>query len=249
MQVISPRLVNPPRRAATVTGTLVGSVLLFGGVAVGWLAFGTSFISSFTPSGRPEASEMVAGMLAWTFALIAPATFIIVGLARIVAVFDSVASQRPRASMVSRLAAVLGDEYVVATRLRLPDGRVIPELVVGPFGAAVLESLPPGGATRRHGTAWEVRRTDGRWMPLENPLDRASRDAEAVRRWFADDDQDFIVKGYAAVIAPEGTLSRTPSCAVISTDQIPAWILSLPGQRSLTPSRRERIIEMLREAA
>ena len=249
MQVIAPRIVNGPRRATLVTGTVVGSILLFGGVAVAWLAFGTSFISSFTPTGRPEPSQMVAGMLAWTFALIAPATFIIVGLARIVSVFDSVASQRPRASMVSRLGAVLGDEYVVTTRLRLPDGRIVPELVIGPFGAAVLEPLPPAGATRRHGMAWEVRRTDGRWMPLENPLDRASRDAEAVRRWFADDDQDFIVKSYAAVVGPEGALPRTPSCAMISTDQIPAWILSLPPQRSLTPSRRERIIEIVREAA
>lgn len=249
MQVISPRIVNRPRRATLVTGTLVGSVLLFGGMAVAWLAFGTSFISSFTPTGRPEPSEMVAGMLAWTFALIAPATFIIVGLARIVAVFDSVAAQRPRASMVSRLGAVLGDEYVVATRLRLPDGRVLPELVLGPFGAAVIEPLPPAGATRRHGTAWEVRRSDGRWMPLENPLDRATRDAEAVRRWFAHDDTDFIVKSYAAVVGPEGALPRTPTCAMISVDQIPAWILSLPPQRSLTPARRERIVELVRETA
>ncbi len=249
MQVIAPRIVNRPRRASLVTGTVVGSVLLFGGVAVAWLTFGTSFISSFTPTGRPEASQMVAGMLAWTFALIAPATFIIVGLARIVTVFDSVAAQRPRASMVSRLGAVLGDDYVVTTRLRLPDGRVVPELVIGPFGAAVLEPLPPAGATRRHGTAWEVRRSDGRWVPLENPLDRASRDAEAIRRWFAHDDQDFIVKSYAAVVGPEGALPRTPTCAMISPDQIPAWILSLPAQRSLTPSRRERIIDLVREAA
>jgi hypothetical protein len=249
MQVIAPRIVDRPRRATLVTGTIVGSVLLFGGLAVAWLAFGTSFISSFTPTGRPEPSQMLAGMLAWTFALIAPATFIIVGLARIVAVVDSVAAQRPRASMISRLGAVLGDDYVVTTRLRLPDGRVVPELVIGPFGAAVLEPLPPAGATRRHGTAWEVRRTDGRWVPLENPLDRASRDAEAVKRWFAHDDHDFIVKSYAAVVGPEGALPRTPTCAMISTDQIPAWILSLPPQRSLTPARREQIIELVREAA
>jgi hypothetical protein len=247
MQVISPRVDNRPQRAPIVIGTLVGAVLFIGGLAVAWLAFGTPFITSFTPVGRPEATQMVAGMLAWTFALIAPATFIIVGLARIVAVFDSVASQRPRPGAVSRLAAILGDEFVVATRLRLPDGRVVPEIVIGPFGAAILEQLPPPAASRHQGGAWEVRRADGRWMPLENPFDRAGRDAERVRRWLAHDDADFLVKTYAAVIAPDTSLPRTRACAVITKDQIPAWLASLPAQRGLTSARREQVIERVRE--
>jgi hypothetical protein len=247
MQVISSQARRNPGRAPIVVGTLVGAVLLVGGIAVAWLAFGTTFITSFTPVGRPEASQMVAGMLAWTFALIAPATFIIVGLARIVAVFDMVHSQRPGAGAVSRLAAALGDEFVVATRLRLPDGRVIPELVLGPFGVAVLEPLPPAAASRHQGNAWEVRRNDGRWMPLENPLDRAGRDAERVRRWLAHEDADFLVKAYAAVIAPDASLPRTPSCAVITTDQIAAWLASLPAQRGLTVARRAQVVEQIQE--
>jgi hypothetical protein len=247
MQVLAPRVPKAPLRASIVSGTVVGATLLFGGVVVAWLAFGTTFITSFTPVGRPEASQMLAGMLAWTFALIAPATFIIVGLARIVAVFDLVTSQRRKRGAVSRLAAVLGDEYVVATRLRLPDGQVIPEIVLGPFGAAILEPLPPLRATRRHGTAWEVRRSDGRWMPLENPLDRAARDAERVRRWLAHDDADFLVKTYAAVIAPDTSLARTPNCAVITNDQIAAWLASLPAQRGLTETRRTQVVEQVRE--
>ncbi len=84
---------------------------------------------------------------------------------------------------------------------------------------------------------------------MESPLDRAARDAERVRRWFAHDDQDFLVKVYAAVIAPDTTLPRTPSCAVITKTQIAAWLASLPPQRSLTESRRARLIEDLRAAS
>lgn len=247
MQVITPRTARSSRRTSSIViGSVVGATLLVGGVAVGWLAFGTPFITSFTPVGRPETSQMVAGMMAWTFALIAPATFIIVGLARIVAVVDMVASQRAKPGAVSRLAAVLGDEYVVATRLRLPDGRVVPEIVIGPFGAAILEPLPPASASRHQGNAWEVRRSDGRWMPIENPLDRAGRDAERVRRWLAHDDADFLVKTYAAVIAPDTSLPRTPGCAVITNDQVAAWLFSLPAQRGLTDSRRAQVVDQLR---
>jgi hypothetical protein len=250
MQVITPRSERRgPTTLAVIVGTLVGATLLIGGFVVAWLVFGTPFISKFTPVGRPETSQMVAGMLAWTVALIAPAAFILAGLARIVAVFDSVSSARPRKTAVSRLADALGEDLIVATRLRLADGRTIPELVLGPFGAAVIEELPPAAATRHRGGAWEVRLASGKWTPIENPLERAARDAERVRRWFAHEDQDFLVKVYAAVIAPDTTLPRTPSCAVITRDQIAAWLASLPAQRSLTPSRRERLVEQIRDAS
>jgi hypothetical protein len=248
MQVITPRPTRRVARGSIVVGTLVGAVLLVGGLSVGWLAFGTPFISHFTPAGRLGPTQFLTGMLAWSFALIAPATFAMAGLARIVVVFDSVMSSKPKATPVARLARRLGEDYVVASRLRLPDGRVIPELVLGPFGAAVIEQAPPAGAIRRHGDAWEVR-TDKGWMPFENPLDRASRDAERVRSWFMHDDRDFVVKVYAAVIVPDASLERTSACAVIAPSQIQAWILSLPAQRSLTPSRRESLTELLRNPA
>jgi hypothetical protein len=248
MQVITPRSEQRgPAPLSVVLGTLVGATLLIGGFVVAWLVFGTPFISRFTPSGRPETTQMVAGMLAWTVALIAPAAFILAGLARIVAVFDAVSAAKPRKSAVSRLADALGEDLVVASRLRLPDGRVVPELVLGPFGAAVIEELPPAAATRTRGAGWEVRMSNGKWKPIENPLERAARDAERVRRWFAHDDQDFLVKVYAAVVAPDTTLPRTPGCAVITREQIAAWLASLPPQRSLTPSRRERLVEQIRE--
>jgi len=248
MQLI-PSLAAPtsgPARLRIVGATIVGGILVVGGLALGWLMLGTSFLSRFMPSGRLEPTEAVVGALAWGIALFAPAAVLVVGASRLAAVADAILSSRPRPTPAARLAGQLGDEYAVGSRVRLPDGRLIPELVIGPFGAAVIEELPPSRATRRNGSAWEVRGPRGRWLPLENPLERASRDAEAVRRWFAHDDRDFVVKVYAAVVAGDHTVDRTPTCAVIESSQIPAWLLSLPAQRSLGEARRAQLVARLR---
>lgn len=251
MQVIAPahpRLARPSR-ASILLGAVVGSVLLAGGIAVAWLTFGTPFITRFMPVGRPSTTEMVAGALAWTFALVAPSAFILAGVARLATIADVILGSKPRPTPVLRMARALPDDYVVVSRFRLGDGRIIPDLVLGPFGVAVIEALPPAGATRHHGDAWEVRGPDGRWLPFENPLERAARDAERVRRWLAQDDQDFVVKVHAAVVASDTSLPRTDACAVITQAQVPAFLASLPAQRSLTPARRERLVEIVRAAA
>jgi hypothetical protein len=102
-------------------------------------------------------------------------------------------------------------------------------------------------ATRIRNGHWEARARRG-WIPLDNPLDRASRDAERVRRWLAHDDADFIVKTYAAVIGPAPTVERTSSCAVLTPAAV-GQVAALPPQRSLTPGRVEQMLETVREAA
>jgi hypothetical protein len=221
---------------------------LGGGLVLAYLTLGTSFLGQFVPIGHATTTQMVTGAIAWSFALTAPALFAIVGLVRLLGVLELVGTTRPKKGRTSRLAASLSDDYVVATRVTLPDGRMVPELVIGPFGAAVVEELPPLGAMRHHGTAWEVRTTDGRWRAMEHPLDRASRDAERVRRWLEQDDRDHVVKVYAVIVAPDGALARSSTCAVVSPEQLGAWVSSLPPQRSLTPSRRERLVEVVRAA-
>jgi len=127
------------------------------------------------------------------------------------------------------------------------DGRPVPELVVGPFGVAVVHELPPRDRVRRVGGLWE-RRTEAGWAPTEDPLDRATRDAERVRRWLGHGDLDFVVRVYTAVVAPEAGLPRTPTCAVITPGQIPAWLAALPNQRSLTAGRQDRLKSFVRTA-
>jgi hypothetical protein len=228
---------------------LVGLALLGGAVAVAYLAFATPLVDRVMPSGRPEAGQVFSGMIVWAFALFGPAAFGLVGIARVASSAGAILGGSRHRTPAARHAAHLPDDYVVASRLVLGDGRMIPELVVGPFGVAVLEELPPAAATRRHRGTWEIRVADGRWRPIQNPLDRASRDAESVRRWIASDDRDFVVKVHAAVVGPTGSeIPRTPTCAMIGQAQVPAWLAALPPQRTLTPTRRARLLELIQTA-
>jgi len=248
MQILArPGTPRPRALAMVVSGTVAGSVLVFVGLAIAYLVFATPLVERLVPAGRPSAGQTVAGMFAWSVALIGPAVFVLVGTARLARVLDDVGSRGRSKSVPSRHARALPAETVLATGVDLGDGRPIPELVVGPFGAAVIRELPPPALTRQSGGRWELRTRTG-WLPIENPLERAARDAERVRRWFSDDDNDFLIKVYASVIVPAPGLVRTSACAVLTADQLPAWLASLPAQRSLTPSRRERLMEMVRTA-
>ncbi len=233
--------------ASAVVGLLVGLVLVVGGLGLGYAAFATGFVDRFQ-SPRPGAVQAMAGVTAWAVALVAPALFVIVGAFRLVGTIDDLVAARPRPRPAARVAGGLPEDHVVATRVRLPDGRLVPELVVGPFGVAVVEELPPAGATRSRSGHWEVRTGSGGWQPIEHPIDRATRDAERVRRWLMHEDHDHIVKVYATVVGPEGALTRTPECAFVTPAQLAAWLGALPPQRSLNADRRARIVELLRAA-
>jgi len=134
----------------------------------------------------------------------------------------------------------MAGEVVVVADVVPSDGRAIPELAIGPFGAAVLHALPAGRQYRQVGMSWEYRTRDG-WMPMDNPLEQANRDAERVRRWYTIVDLDFVVRVYAALIVGDSSIPRSATCAVVTPEQLPAWIGVLPSQRSLTPARRLRL--------
>ena len=152
-----------PSRFAVAAAASLGLVLVVTSAALLYLVFVANFLDRFMPTGRPTTFELVSGALAWTFALTAPAGFGLVGLARLATAFDRARARRPRITPAVRLRRAIGDDHIVATGVRLPDGsRVLPELVVGPFGAAVLEELPPAGAVLSRGVrSWEVRVGNG----------------------------------------------------------------------------------------
>jgi hypothetical protein len=195
-------------------------------------------------SPRPGAAQSILGVAAWALALVAPSLLVILGAVRLVGGLDDLIGSRPRPRPAARVADRLPGDHVVVSRVRLPDGRLVPELVVGPFGVAVVEELPPKEATRQRGGRWEVRTAVAGWQPMESPIDRATRDAERVRRWLAHEDHDHVVRVYAAVVANE-PLARSPECAVVTSQQLQAWVASLPPQRSLNQDRRDRIVELL----
>jgi hypothetical protein len=247
MQVVATRTPSTIPLRAVLYGVLASIGFVGGGLLIGWFSFGLGFVEQFT-AARPSAAQMATGALAWGFALIAPALFLMVGLARLVDTLELLSLRRRRPRPVAAIAGSLPADHVAAARVRLPDGRVIPELVIGPFGVAVIEELPSPRLSRHQGGAWEARAADGRWRPIENPLERASRDAERVRRWLADDDRDHVVKVHAAIVAPEGSVARIPTCAVVAEEDLVAWLAALPVQRSLNGDRRAAIVEMVKDA-
>ncbi len=104
-----------------------------------------------------------------------------------------------RRSPVLRALGALPPDLIVATGVVPDDGRTVPDLVIGPFGVAVVAEIGGEDTLRRIGQSWEMR-TDEGWMLTEHPLDRAARDAERVRRWLGSGDLDFVVRVYAALV-------------------------------------------------
>ena len=245
MQVISSsRRARLPLGAAIV-GVLVGIALLSGGLFLAYLAYGTPLVSALTPRAiRPSVPEMAIGAVVWGVALVAPASFALVGAWRLSRVVRAVTAKPPVRALTAA-SGQLDDEYVAATDVRLPEGRIIRNLVVGPFGLAVLTELPPPRYIRRNGSGWETRGPDGRWTHMENPLERAARDAERVRSWFGSADHDYVLKVFSALITNDPAITRTSTCAVITAEQVPGWLGSLPPARALNPDRRAELVEQI----
>jgi hypothetical protein len=248
MQVLATRPVRVTDRLAVLRMGLSALLLVVAGALVGWLCLATPLVSAVQPQGRPTGLEMAAGIFAWAFAIIVPAGFLLLGAARAAATIETWLSLRPR-TMSPRLSRSLGADHLAVTDLVMPGGRRIHELILGPFGVAILGEVPPPDLSRHQGGRWELRADRGRWIPIESPTDRAARDAERVRGWLTSDDRDFLVKVYAAVVTDDPRVQRTAQCAVVTTRDLAAWLAGLPPQRGLTPGRRERLVQLLQSIA
>jgi hypothetical protein len=245
MQVIAPP--RPARELGSlVSGTLLGAGLVAVGLCLAFVTIETPFVSRLVPGGRGSIT-VVFPALVWALALIAGGALLVAGTDRLAATIAMVRSHASGRSPVFRALASLPPDVLVATGLVLDDGRSIPDLVVGPFGVALIDEIGTSHDLRRIGQSWEMRTADG-WIPAEHPLDRAARDAERVRRWLGHGDLDFVVRVHAALVTTDGTMPRSPLCAVITADQIPSWIAALPRQRSLTAGRIQQIGARLGEA-
>lgn len=249
MEVIqSAHQARRPPLVPLLGGTVLGTILIVSGIVLAYVALATPVLRSVMPAGRFDPGQAVTAVTMWAIALVAPAGFVLVGANRLVRILAAVRGRLPRRSPALRALDGMPDDVIVAPDILLPDGRPVSELVIGPFGAAVVRELPPTVVTRIREGRWELRTRRG-WIAIENPLERAARDAERVRRWLAHDDADFVVKAYAAVVGPEPSVVRTADCAVLTPEQLAPWIAGLPPQRSLTEGRRERLIEFVRAAA
>jgi hypothetical protein len=245
MQVIAAPSLSRGERLALARSALVAALLLVVGVLIAWTCLTTPLVTALVPSGRPTLAQILVGILGLSFAILVPAAFLILGAAKALGTAEAVASHRPRRAL-PHLAHALGEEHLGAADLHLPDGRRIHELILGPFGIVVLGDVPPASMSRHIGRRWEIRDDRGRWLPIEPPVERASRDAERVRRWLGSHDRDFLVKVYAVIVTQDTRVERSPSCAVVTPRELPAWLGNLPPQRGLTASRREDLTERIR---
>jgi hypothetical protein len=249
MQVIavssSARLAD---RVAVARSIVVAALLLMAGASIGWLCLGTPIVSGFIPYGRPSPVEIAGGILVWGFAIVVPAAFLILGVARLASVADALSGSRPK-RVTPHLSQALGPDHLAVTDLVLPGGRRVHEMVLGPFGIVVLGDVPPRSLTRHVGTRWEIRGDRGRWIPIESPVQRASRDAERVRGWLASNERDFLVRVYAAIVTDDQVIDRSPDCAVLATTELASWMEALPTQRGLTVQRREHLVELVHALA
>lgn len=249
MQVIS--AASPITRAdrlAIVRAGAIGVVLLAAGAAAAWVFVSTPLIGSFVPDGRPTVVQVGAGMTVWVLAIIAPTGLMVLGLVRLFRSYETATALR-QTGYTPSLEHSLGPEHVAIVNLVLPGGRRVSEMVLGPFGVAVLGEMPPPKASRHVGARWEMRDRTGRWVTMETPVERAARDAERVRAWLGEDDRDFLVRVYAAVVTTDKRVERSPACSVVPPGELVSWLLGLPVQRGLTAGRRERLMAYVRAAA
>jgi hypothetical protein len=247
MQVIQAPQAGGRMSSLAVGATVTFGVLLLGaGLAIGYMALTTSFIADVSELGRDQVTRPVVGTLAWALAFLVPGLLVVFGLARLMGGLERAFGRRRRPRPVASIAGQLTDEYSVAQAVRLPDGRLLPEVVVGPQGLVVVHSLPPAKVSRVTGRSWEVRLTNGRWLPIEHPVDRAARDAERLRAWLKAQEESIALRVYAAVIADGHDLARTPEVAVVTREQLPGYLVGMPAARQMTPDRRDAIVDLLR---
>ena len=244
------QLITPPRTdhrlGSLVVGTALGGCFVAAGLGLAFLTLETPLATSLVPS-RPGSPQVEIALAVWALALVAGGALLVAGTNRLASIAAAVRSGPPRRSAVAAVLGSLPADVVVATDVVPTEGRPIPELVVGPFGVAVVHELGRRDVIRQVGTSWERTTRDG-WVPSEHPLDLAERDAERVRHWLTNGDFDFVVRVHAALITADASMMRSPLCAVITQAQIPDWIASLPRQRTLSDGRRQQIVARVRGA-
>ena len=158
-----------------------------------------------SPRPRPASS-------AWGFAIIVPAAFLIIGVARIAAIIDTAAHMRPRT-----VTSQPGEGARPRVRRRDRPRACPAAAACTSWSSARSGSWSSPSCRRRTSPATSAAAgrsatTAAAGSRSRRPLDRASRDAERVRGWLASDDRDFVVRVYAAIVTDDKT--RRPDAGV-----------------------------------
>ncbi len=230
-------------RSLVVAGAMVGS----GGI-LGWILLYTPIVLTLVPASHGSLLAMAVGLAAWVLAIAVPASLVVIGMARIAFIIEAWTGRFPRLP-VSTVRQALAPGRSAVRDLVLEDGRRIHQVLVGPFGAVVVGEVPPPAFSRTDGLRWELRASRNRWVSVEPPAERATRDADRLRSWFVADDRDFVVTVHAVLATNDPRLHGTAACPVINPADLGAWVGGLPIQKSLTLVRLERLHAMVKTAA
>ena len=248
MEVIRAQARRRPSPRALAIARLIGALYVTTGLCVAYLTLTTPYVDVVTAHSRSVSSENAYHLLGWLTALGLPAICILLGANRILEFANIQNPLLSRRDPLAGLGASLGSDYTVIRDLALPGGRHIGALIVGPPGIVIVGALPRARDARPIDGRWEARVSGDQWVAIENPLDRAARDAEAVRRWLVSDEHGFVVKVYAAVIASDNTVARSSTTAVVDRGRVPAFLDKLPPHRTFSADRRRQVLDRVRSA-
>ena len=230
-----------PRLFAATGPAIVGAAWLGIAGAVTWLVFATPLLAQ--PPGPRQGGPMapVIGAAALAVALTAPAAFAILGIARLGGAATRARAARGSTTPVARRAAQLPEGCTVIPRIRLPDGRHIPDIVVGPARRGHLR-----GAAARRGDAAHRRSVGSPLLRPDVASDREPAPEGGARRgsappppWRAG--ARLRGAGAGGRARRRARLDRIDGCAVVALDDVPAWLAALPAQRGLSADRLARV--------
>ena len=238
------RAADPQVHAAAVATGLVAA-----GLGIAFLTTLDGTLGSTIGSSSMGAGLIPLAATLWWLGLVAGGALLVAGTDRLAVVAGALRTAAVGWGPLARSLAALPAGCDVILGVVPHDGRSVGPVVVGTFGVAVLMELPKADRLRRIGDgSWEERTPEG-WIPSEHPVDRAARDAERVRHWLTHGDLDFVVRVHGALVTTDGTIPRSPVCAVIDPDQVGLWLAALPPQRSLTDARRHRLVGRIRDTS
>lgn len=244
----------PPRTAPNprnVAGVLVGVSLVLGGGWLGLQAFGSSAVSDLILRTSPGFPVSIAALAGWGVGLLVPSLLVLAGSARVARTIGR--ARRVRADRFLELAAGLSEDHLVALGVALPDGRRVSALVISPAGIALFAYLPPPGAIRFVNGRCEARLVGRGWTTIEEPLTRARRDADAVRRWLFDASADPLP--VSAAVIDEAMAKRTPpyphrvnGVELVGPEGVTPFIERIDAGLPLSNWYRDRIVARIEAA-
>jgi len=212
------------RRTSPSELAILGVIWLIIATVIAAGMVGTPIVTTLAASAAHGSGIAVAALLVVLAALV-PSSLAVAGTARLRQAVNLAREAKPAMPLRPVMAGATAE--ALPRRLSLPDGRTVPEVAIGRFGAAVFRQIPGDAAVRRFGDHFEFQ-VDGQWIPFDEPSRRAGRDTAALQVVAGPAESEFVAKVYAAVVTTAGDENERPGCAILRPDQILPFLAGLP---------------------